>query len=939
MNRGRHALAARSRRRTGMTRRSTRLGMAVSLLILLAAMLATAGRATEPGTETAATEAAATEAAATEAGGELLVLQLRLDKVKLGSDFTAFKEGDRLLLPLGQLAQLLEVGIAADPGRGLAAGILPDGSRRFVLDAGSGRLTLGEEVQDLEPGSVRIEPDDLYVDGRLVAAWLPVEVELRFQDLVLDLRPRGELPIQARIAREKRQADLAARSRAMEGPVLPRHEEPYRLWSVPFVDVHAALGLDRPAEDGPTDHGDWSALVSNDLLGMSSQLFLAGSRDEPLASARWRLGRRDPFGRLLGPLRATEVAFGDIVTAPLALVARGTAERGLAVSTFPLQQAAEFDRTTIAGELPLGWQVELYRDEALLDFRNGKPDGRFSFEGVPLLYGLNDFRLVFYGPQGQKREETRRVFTGPGLIGKGRHYWRASASQADERLMTFEDDDGSEDEARGRPRLTAEYATGLSETVALRAGVASLPLDEGGRHDYVTGSASAALGPVYATLGAAADRTGGTALQTAAQTRLLGTSLSAEHVRFLDFKSEQEDELDSRTRLRLDGSLPLLRRVRLGYGLRFEHERETDGGRNSDLGLRLSTRLGRISVSNTLDLSLDQAGSGDEREIDGSLLLSGRAGRVYLRGGVDYGLTPERAIDTTVLGLDWSLGETLSANADLSHDWQGDDGSTLALGLSKRFEGFSLGLAAQAGTTGDAAVGLTLAFSLGREPRRGRWITSSAGLAGQAAASARVFLDQDGDGRFGGTDRPLAGVELQTEGSGQRAATDENGIAFLTGIPADMPARITLAAATLEDPYMLPLQEGVEAVLHPAGTGLIEFPVVMAGEVEGWVRLADETPARGREVQLRDEAGRVVARTRTDMEGYYYLDRVRPGRWQVAVADVPASARDLVIGPDGTVSTIDLSLPVAPEPAAGPSAARQPMARLPVARRPMAQSS
>ncbi len=62
--------------------------------------------------------------------------------------------------------------------------------------------------------------------------------------------------------------------------------------------------------------------------------------------------------------------------------------------------------------------------------------------------------------------------------------------------MALEEDSGSGDEIRGRPRLTAEYATGLSETMAIRAGVASLPLDDG-RRDYVTTSASTAWGPVY----------------------------------------------------------------------------------------------------------------------------------------------------------------------------------------------------------------------------------------------------------------------------------------------------------------------------------------------------------------------------------------------------------------------------------------------------------
>ena len=57
--------------------------------------------------------ATAANAVETPAEDELLVLQLRLDKVKLTADLTAFADGGRLFLPLGRLAQLLEIGPAA----------------------------------------------------------------------------------------------------------------------------------------------------------------------------------------------------------------------------------------------------------------------------------------------------------------------------------------------------------------------------------------------------------------------------------------------------------------------------------------------------------------------------------------------------------------------------------------------------------------------------------------------------------------------------------------------------------------------------------------------------------------------------------------------------------------------------------------------------------
>ena len=62
----------------------------------------------------------------------------------------------------------------------------------------------------------------------------------------------------------------------------------------------------------------------------------------------------------------------------------------------------------------------LSRAQLRRDFRIVGDDGRYEFDEVPVLYGLNLFTSVLHGPQGQRREETWRVYVGPGLIEPGR---------------------------------------------------------------------------------------------------------------------------------------------------------------------------------------------------------------------------------------------------------------------------------------------------------------------------------------------------------------------------------------------------------------------------------------------------------------------------------------------------------------------------------------
>ena len=81
---------------------------------------------------------------------------------------------------------------------------------------------------------------------------------------------------------------------------------------------------------------------------------------------RLRAYRTDPKGQLLGPLKATHFALGDISTFSTPLVSQSVAGRGALVTNRPIERPDNFDRTSFRGELPSGWDAELYRNDQLL---------------------------------------------------------------------------------------------------------------------------------------------------------------------------------------------------------------------------------------------------------------------------------------------------------------------------------------------------------------------------------------------------------------------------------------------------------------------------------------------------------------------------------------------------------------------------------------------
>jgi hypothetical protein len=70
-------------------------------------------------------------------------------------------------------------------------------------------------------------------------------------------------------------------------------------------------------------------------------------------------------------------------------------------------------------------------NEVLQRAQTSPVQGRYEFLDVPLAFGLNTIRLVFYGSQGQIRETVRRINFGSGQLQPGRFVLRLGAVEQD----------------------------------------------------------------------------------------------------------------------------------------------------------------------------------------------------------------------------------------------------------------------------------------------------------------------------------------------------------------------------------------------------------------------------------------------------------------------------------------------------------------------------
>lgn len=802
----------------------------------------------------------------------LLIFELRLDHATVADSLIVYEAGKDLLLPLGELTRLLTLGITVDPSARVASGFILKPERVFHLDLAARTVTLASGREIFDPAQVRWLDDDIYVASRLLQRWLPLNLQIDLSTLTMDILPREKLPLQYRLERERAARGLGQRGSTYQDPGYPRAAPDYHLLSPPFIDQTLGLGY----QGGHTSTGNWdySAYLTGDLLWMEGSLYLAASKAKDDPDYRLTLSRNDPDAGLLGPLHARSLILGNLGVPALNNVLRGTGNsNGVLLSNRPLTQSASYGLHTLRGDLPPGWDVTLYFNDALIGFQQSRPDGRYEFADQPLVFGVNEFRLLFNGPLGQARVERQLLIIDQSLTKPGEFIYTV-AGQRDN---------------NGRLRGSTQFDLGLARQLALTGGMASLSLtdvDEE-RRFYNLGLRTALLGMLVNGDYVHAEQ-GGALYEIGLKTRLWRYSLDFTHTRLSDafvsdFFPATTDQIRFRDRARLYGALPLGGKLQLPVALDVTREETRRKIETLDLQGRISLSLLGTSLTNALSWNR----RGDYTSSLGTMQLSRRVAGIGLNSQVTYLLAPETKIASLAMIGDINFGQASRLSLGVLHLLTPAQ-TTLSAGVTHNFGSFGVGLNGSYIDNGDYAVGMQLFMALGRDPLTGAVVADWQPMAGFGAVSARTFLDANQNGLFDPGDKAIEGAGfILNEGSRLPVRSDANGMAYLARLTPKQYADIALDTSTLEDPQWLPTFGGVRLLPRPGKVQPVEFPVVLTGEVDGMVYLREGGRTRGigsALVELVDDQGGLAASSRSSADGYYIIQAVRPGHYRTRIS-------------------------------------------------------
>jgi hypothetical protein len=798
----------------------------------------------------------------------LVLLEVSLGQHLVSESLAGYQYGNDVFLPLGELSKLLTIAIRTQPVDGRASGYVLDEQRGFSLDVIQREVTINNKREVLDRSMVKLQADDIYVASRLLARWLPVNLEVELSSLTLRVYPREKLPLQARLERLDRGKQAGPRGR-YEDPGYPRQRVPYRLVETPFIDQTLRTDLTRAHGKNQVD-ASYTAYLTADLMGTEAALFVSSNKRDPLPDLRLTLGRNDPDAGLLGPLRARTVMVGSIPVPGVANIALSSPTgNGVTVSNRPLNQPTRFDRHSLQGDLPPGWDVELYFNEALVAFQQSRPDGKYSFADQPLVYGANEFRLVFHGPLGQLRVERQSFLLESSLVTPGTLYYSLTEHQ----------------DEKGKTRSVAQFDYGLGRQLSVTGGMVHLPVF-GVEQRYTNVGLHGYWQSFILSADLAKADNGGTLAQIGLKTRLGAMAVSASHSRATDFTSDvyqpSADPVRVRDEIRVDGALPLGLTMRLPVSLQAKRDKLASDAENLELTGRVSTYQFGTAVSNVVRW---QSYLG-VKSADGILQASRRVAGIGVTGQLQYSIEPQRALSGLAVAADKNLAAGYLLNLGVTRSFH-DPQYRLTAALNKSLGSFGLGVNTYYSSRGEYGAGVQLFVAMGREPRQARWMTDAQPLASVGAASIRVFLDKNQNGVMDGDDEAIKDAGFTVNGGANMARTDGAGIAYLNRLPTRQNVDIALDTSSLEDPQWTVQQRGIRVVPRPGKVSMHEFAVSISGEIDGTTYMlvnGVKREAADLELELIDTSRKVVASTKSAADGYFVIAGVIPGDYLLRIS-------------------------------------------------------
>ena len=847
----------------------------------------------------------------------LLIFDVQYDKKILNQGITGYGNQTNILLPLSEIANTLDFNIKVYPEKGLAKGWYISENRSFFIDAFNKTCKINDKTQVFPKDSIKVYDDDIYINNKVLGKLFPVDFNVIFSDLVIDIKPREKLPFQEKFDREQKRGILA-KNHFTNDPKLPFSSYKHNFFSTPFVDVNLESSTTHNSDN--RNKTRYSIISNGDLAYMTSDIYLSGDDKDSIDNVNFKLTKNDQNLLKLGPLHAKSISLGDIKPINFPILGEHPVERGILVNNTDTNKSHEFDTTSFQGTLPPGWEIEVYQNNNLITSKVVGPDGQYDIDNIQVYYGKNNFSLISYGPQGQKKIEKKTIIIGDGLLTKGEGKYQLSLTEKGKK--TFNTNNPYKDEDQGSARLSAQYEHGVSNNFSIGTGVVSTEINNN-RHNYFNIGIRGKKAGAFAKADIVKDIKSGDSTQFVVQKALGPVNIRAKHTQYSNFIDENsinnKDTMISASDISAQG---VLSEKGFFSNIPFSVSLSKINNENSHL-TRLSNRmaavLNNIYLSNNINADFDSDQS--EARITSAFQTTAHFSPMRIRGNIEYDIKPTFKAKSVEISDFWPINKSISTLFEIKNNFDDNKKTTGTLNLNWDAGKVTVSPRISYDSEGEYTGYVSMNFSLGRDPYSGNINLSSKAQANNGAVSAMVFQDKNINNIFDNGDTPLENIEVKATQVGRKALTNEKGFAFLTHLPKYHKTDIEVNTDTLKNPYDDLSFKGNSIAPPPGSVHSLQFPVVTTGEVDGTVYIQNPDDGTRKKLsntklQLLDSSGKEIQTVKSEFDGFYLFMKVPPGYYFIKVSpdnqfneNFKVPVKRVKIGADGTVlSGIDLTL-------------------------------
>jgi hypothetical protein len=811
------------------------------------------------------------------------LLDVNIRQLRLGDGVRAYNTPEGTCVVLGDFLTTLDVPMRIDLGARKASGWAFKESNRISIDYGAMSASYGGKTEAIAPGTIRETPEGWCVQTAALSRWFGIAVNPMTSGSALFLQSATKLPVE--LAMERQMRARMIKPAKFDLSTLPQVRIPYRMWRTPALDFVVSAGVTYRARDGVRVDRQSSVYAAGEIARLSYDAQLTTTQKGMPATLRLRAYRSDPDGQLLGPARATHFGFGDVEGYESRLTGSAAFGRGAVVTNRPLTVQTAFDRTRFEGDLPTGWEAEIYRNGELLGFSKATADQRYVFDNVQLLYGENEIRIVLYGPQGQIKERQETINVGQDNVPPGKTWYWAGFNQPGRDIFTLHKPPDGTDLPKAQATLSLEH--GIDDKTSVAA-LARMMLIDDQRVTFVEGTVRRSIGSALIEVGAARETRGGMAARAQILGKIGPVNVNGEAVIANDFHLHG-GRLESLREYRMGLDAPLkVGRTVLPAHAEAHFIDHADGTKQLDAAARLSANFQRFNLATGVTYRKQYIPSrvSSPGELDLDFIGSGHVGDVRLRGSTSFTVSPGAKFRSAELSAYWSASEKVDWEAGLVYDGSAHQ-ARARISHIRRLNSLALALTGEASSDGSLAFGFNLNFSL--DPRAG-FNLSRQPLAAAGSVHALVYRDLNDNGVRDASEPVEKGALVTTGTRLAETPTNARGRVTIAGLTAFSPVTVGVDESSLSDPMLVAKKALQVVVPRPGVPAEVEIGLVGGGDVEGAIVKSGGVGFEGLDVELLDASGKVVGTARTDFDGFFLFERVPYGHYSMRVAAGSAAA-------------------------------------------------